>query len=499
MAIPNPLAFTPMMVTVIVVIVYLATCIPLLIIHENVPKAPTALDRPSLYNGLNTTEAWLDLDALTNGYHPYNSHRSDQVRDWLLRRIESILQDNNKLQSSPQGQANAGLTGGKTNAAVTIFNDMQSNVSFSSLGGIGSAGQGRLPGTSVYFEGTNIMVYIRGSDDPEGEWWTSDSAAALKSHGKGGVLVNAHYDSVSTGYGATDDGVGVVTVLQLIRYFTSHDNQPKRGIVALLNNGEEDFLNGARAYTQHPLSAFPHTFLNLEGAGAGGRATLFRSTDEEVTRAYATSPHPFGTVIGADGFKQGFIRSGTDYQVFEDVLGLRGLDVAFWYPRARYHTDQDDSRHTSLDSLWHMLSASVSTMEALTSDTSSIFDGPRKDKDVGKVRNGFPSEAVWFDIFGAAFAIFKLRGLFAWSLALLIASPLILMLVAFLLLRADKFYLFSFHPPAQGDGDPISLHGFRGFSQFPIALIISSALTVGSAFLIRKVNPLIVYSSYYAV
>lgn len=90
--------------------------------------------------------------------------------------------------------------------------------------------------------------------------------------------------------------------------------------MALLNNGEEDFLNGARAYSQHPISAFPYTFLNLEGAGAGGRATLFRSTDMEVTRKYAQSKNPFGTVVSADGFKSGFIRSQTDYVVSSHYL-----------------------------------------------------------------------------------------------------------------------------------------------------------------------------------
>jgi Zn-dependent M28 family amino/carboxypeptidase len=50
--------------------------------------------------------------------------------------------------------------------------------------------------------------------------------------------------SVSTGFGATDDGMGVITVLQLIRFFTTPGNEPKKGIVAMLNNGEEDSLNG---------------------------------------------------------------------------------------------------------------------------------------------------------------------------------------------------------------------------------------------------------------
>jgi acetylornithine deacetylase/succinyl-diaminopimelate desuccinylase-like protein len=88
------------------------------------------------------------------------------------------------------------------------------------------------------------MVYIRGSGD-SGRWWDESPAnKSLADHRatdvrKGGVLVNAHFDSVPSGYGATDDGVGVVTVLQLISYFTTPGNTPKRGVVALLNNGEE--------------------------------------------------------------------------------------------------------------------------------------------------------------------------------------------------------------------------------------------------------------------
>ena len=42
---------------------------------------------------------------------------------------------------------------------------------------------------------------------------------------------------------------------------------------------------------------------------------MFRSTDAEVTKFYAKSPRPYGTVVSGDGFKRGFIRSGTDYTV----------------------------------------------------------------------------------------------------------------------------------------------------------------------------------------
>ena len=306
---------------------------------------------------------------------------------------------------------------------------------------------------------------------------------------------------VSTGYGATDDGMGVVTSLQLIQHFTHPDHQPERGIVVMLNNGEEDYLYGARALGQHPLNPYIHTFLNLEGAGAGGRAILFRSTDREVTAAYAGSPDPFGTVIGSDAFGLGFIRSGTDYSVLYDVFGQRGLDLAFFKPRARYHTNQDDARHASRGSLWHMLSASIHTATRLSSDTGDTFIGPRPDGARGKVHNGSPSDGVWFDLFGKGFVLFGLRGMFAWSLTVLVATPLILVLVSYLLHRADKYYLFtsSVKIGDQPDDEPVSVGGWKGFFRFPFALVVAGSLTLGTAYLMKKVNPFIIYSHRYSV
>lgn len=62
----------------------------------------------------------------------------------------------------------------------------------------------------------------------------------------GGVLFSAHIDSVASGVGATDDGVGVVAILGLIEYFAK--NRASRSVVFNLNNGEEDGLNGVMAY-----------------------------------------------------------------------------------------------------------------------------------------------------------------------------------------------------------------------------------------------------------
>lgn len=478
----NPIAFTPLPVTIIGTLIYAALIIALLITHILVPSAPN--NTPAA--GVNLTEAWQDLQYISGSFHPYNSRRNDETRDWLLRRIERILAhntrglmfDRSKYLHNEQFRASIA----KQTPAV-VFSDVTSNVTFSREGKKSSSDAGRESGVSVYFEGTNIIVYIRGSEDGDEDWWVSGQEPPER----GGVLVNAHYDSVSTGYGATDDGVGVVSILQIISYFTTEGHKPKKGIVALLNNGEEDFLNGARAFSQHPMSKLPRTFLNLEGAGAGGRAAMFRSTDTEVTKAYQKSRYPFATVLSGDAFKRGLIRSETDYVVFSENLGLRGLDMAFYGPRARYHTDRDDARHTSIDSIWHMLSASLSTLEALSSSDTSA--------------HGQGSDAVWFDLFGQILAVFKLQTLFALSVVLLVVAPVILIVVGALLYRFDKLYIFSRKKTIQGDesDELVPLNGWKGFFQCPVLVVLASAAVIGLAYLMNKVNPAIIYSSQYAV
>lgn len=46
--------------------------------------------------------------------------------------------------------------------------------------------------------------------------------------------------------GATDDGVGVISILHVIKSFTrpkaKGGKRIQRGLIALLNNGEEDYL-----------------------------------------------------------------------------------------------------------------------------------------------------------------------------------------------------------------------------------------------------------------
>jgi len=457
MALKEAVAFRPTPVTILSVLTYL-TIFGALIWTHLVPP-PVAPHGELASWGINFSQAWQDLRVLTKEFRPYNSARNDEVRRYLINRIEDIVKRN----------VEAGYDG-----VVDIVDDNESNVLYAAEAA---------SGLSVYFEGTNIVVHVHGSD------------ASLSP-----VLVNAHYDSVSTGYGATDDGMAVVSVLQVIQAFTHQsrkgDGRIKRGLIALLNNGEEDYLNGAAAWSIHPMANLSHSFLNLEGAGAGGRAILFRSTDAEVTRWYQHSKRPLGTVVASDGFKQGLVKSQTDYKIFTEQLGMRGLDVAFWEPRSRYHTQDDDVKHSSKESLWHMLGSSLQTLQAATSDTTRQFD-----RDSGPPA-GTGHTGVWFDLFGRSFAVLRLHTLFALSITFIVVPFVLMALTTYFLYTNNKLYYLSntpLVPQPRRSSNARTTRGWRGLLRFPVAFIIATGATIGLAFLVHKVNPMIAYSSQYTV
>ena len=64
--------------------------------------------------------------------------------------------------------------------------------------------------------------------------------------------------------------MSIATLLQMVEYLSVPDRRPRRTAVFLFNNGEEDGLNGAHAFLEHPWANLTTTFVNLEGAAAGG-------------------------------------------------------------------------------------------------------------------------------------------------------------------------------------------------------------------------------------
>lgn len=454
----NPFTSIDGRISITTTIVYVAAVASVVVSSIRLPSLPTDSESSK---GINITEAWDDLSYLSQRYHPFISYDLDAVHDWLVQRVQSILADNHA--SAP---------------SAYLFDDNTSNLTFY------SAKKYRPEPISAYFEAKNVIVYIRGTNDDQSNWWETPSATPSHNHS---VLIDAHYDTGSTAYGATDDGTGIVSMLQLIRYFTTSGNTPKYGVVLLMNSGEENGLNGARVFSQHPMSRAVSRFVNLEGAGAGGRAAAFRMTDISITTAYAKSPYPFGNVASAEAFKRGIIKSGTDFTVLNETFGYQGIDIAFIGPRARYHTNQDDIHHTSKQAVWHMLSAVLAT-------TISLSESAPNEKPDNRV--------IWFDVLGRTAIVMHENTWFQFSVIMLIIGPVIIMLtLAILSHRAGlKLSVANRHNytvslrSSQLGGTNLS-----SFLAFPFILFASSSAPMGIGFTIYKLNPFIIYNSKWAV
>lgn len=67
------------------------------------------------------------------------------------------------------------------------------------------------------------------------------------------VMLSAHFDSWDGGSGATDNGTGTITMMEAARILKKVLPNPKRTILVGLWSGEEQGLNGSRAFAQdHP-------------------------------------------------------------------------------------------------------------------------------------------------------------------------------------------------------------------------------------------------------
>jgi hypothetical protein len=62
------------------------------------------------------------------------------------------------------------------------------------------------------------------------------------------IVLSAHFDSWDGGSGTTDNGTGTITMLEAARLLKKHYPNPKRTIIVGHWNGEEQGLNGSRAW-----------------------------------------------------------------------------------------------------------------------------------------------------------------------------------------------------------------------------------------------------------
>ena len=166
------------------------------------------------------------------------------------------------------------------------------------------------------------------------------------------LLMSAHYDSVPVGPGASDDGVGVATLLEVGSILK--ERPLKRPVILLFNEGEELGLIGARAFLADPLSRSVDSVLNFEARGVTGPVTMFETSRPNAAAidAFAKAvKRPFASSLSTDVYH--LLPNDTDVTTYNE-RGWLTLNFAMAGNETRYHSPGDDLAGLDPRSLQHM-------------------------------------------------------------------------------------------------------------------------------------------------
>nr|WP_253909038.1 M20/M25/M40 family metallo-hydrolase [Corallococcus exiguus] len=188
-----------------------------------------------------------------------------------------------------------------------------------------------IPGATVH----NVLAHVKGQDS------------------RGLIAIVAHYDSVPTSPGASDDGAGVAAMLETLRALRT--GPPLRNdVLFLFTDAEETGLVGARAFAfHHPLAEQVSVVLNFEARGSHGPSLMFQPGpgNRWLIQRLARSGAPAqASSLFDEVYRR--LQNDTDFTVFLQ-RGKTGLNFGFLDGFMRYHARTDDLAHFGLDSLQH--------------------------------------------------------------------------------------------------------------------------------------------------
>lgn len=199
------------------------------------------------------------------------------------------------------------------------------------------------------------------------------------------VVLAAHYDSVGAGPGASDDGVGVASVLEIARLL-KQERQPRHSVILLLDEGEEAGLLGARAFVDsHPWARQVKAAVNVDARGTSGPSVMFETGGANAWAVGLYAAHaarPAASSIFYSIYKR--LQNDTDFTVFK-AAGYEGMNFALVGNEPAYHTSRDSFENASGASTQHQGENAYSSVMALANADFSMARG---------------GEAAFFDLFG---------------------------------------------------------------------------------------------------
>lgn len=199
------------------------------------------------------------------------------------------------------------------------------------------------------------------------------------------VMVASHYDSVPAGPGASDDGAGTVSVLEIARALKASP-QLRHSVIFLIDEGEEAGLFGAVAFVQDdPWAKEVRAVVNMDNRGTSGPVTMFETgnANEWLMRLYAHAvQRPDTNSLSYTVYKS--LPNDTDFTVFKHA-GYQGFNFAFIGDVTHYHTPLDNAVNASAASIQEEGEDALAVTKALANSDLNF---------------GAPADAVYSDVLG---------------------------------------------------------------------------------------------------
>jgi len=172
------------------------------------------------------------------------------------------------------------------------------------------------------------------------------------------LMLLSHYDSnPHSSLGASDDGSGVVTILEGLRAYLSTGKTPKNDIIILISDAEELGLNGATLFVnEHPWAKDVGLILNFEARGSGGPSYMLIETNggnhkmiEGFTKA--NPEFPVANSLAYSVYKM--LPNDTDLTPMREIGDIEGFNFAFIDDHFDYHTALDNYERLDRNTLEH--------------------------------------------------------------------------------------------------------------------------------------------------
>jgi Peptidase family M28 len=173
------------------------------------------------------------------------------------------------------------------------------------------------------------------------------------------LLLLSHYDSAphSFSQGASDDAVGIATILESVRAFLNSNVQHKNDIIILFTDAEELGLNGAALFvTKNKLCKEVGLAINFEARGTSGPSFMLMEVNKgnaKMVEGFANANPKFAASNSLMYSIYKMLPNDTDLTVFREHGNIQGFNFAFIDNHFNYHTQQDDVAHLDLNSLAH--------------------------------------------------------------------------------------------------------------------------------------------------